>query len=75
MKFGAFMRLQDGVMVDGAMLVAHGGADAEHRAVMQRADHASLSMSIFGVASFLGKPQSSRPPAIGASSSRYIECT
>ena len=32
-------------------------------------------VALLGFASFLGKPQSSRPPAIGASSSRYIEWT
>src|SRR5215467_4030181 len=40
--------LQDRVVIDRPMLVAHGGADAEHRAIMQRADeHVALDLDLW----------------------------
>jgi hypothetical protein len=42
---------------------------------MQRADKYPAPVAEFGSCQFLRKPQISRPPAIGASLSRYIEWT
>ena len=64
---------QDGSWIQLLVLITHAAHGAEHRAEMQRADKRLALMAKFWPRQFLRKLQISRPPAIGASSSRYIE--
>src|SRR5215471_5166671 len=74
-EIGPGQRLQQRRGIDLTMLEAHCRADAQHRSVVQSETIASPSCEIFGLASFFGKPQISRPPATGALSSRYMAWT
>src|SRR6266446_6896843 len=66
-------RSADRVEVGGFVLVSHAGGGDADRAVVERADHLIDLDVQRRLGELLGKPQSSRPPAIGGSSLRNMQ--
>ena len=72
-KLGAERAALTGLQVGAAVLVAHGRRRHPDRPVIERADERVDLGAQARARELLGKPQSSRPPAIGGWSLRNMQ--